>query len=522
MQRLDYLLTGHLSTCADPARPRTLEAFHSASMPRELPLGEGDTSQPSNLVEPEEEVETTDGMAMIFVEERGSAYFGESSNIHFIRLLIRIIGQVRRAPPTAQAKRDLEGNMSKTTIAQLPQSLQIPQPLQESSLKQLPPVSEMNAMLDIYFDSTGVLFPFICEDTMRKVYGRCVQTGFTKVRRAWLAVLNMVFALACNFDRGTASATERLANADVYYRRAQALCGDLSTRSMSLEIVQYLLLVVLYCQGTLQSIQAWNMHGMLVRSAMGIGLHTECLSVRDAHQEPSRRRTWMTIYCLDKVLSMTFGRPPAVADEWILSNESSTPPDSSSISAVDSGSGETGLFLSLSLQLYQIMGQSLTKQYGSNVRRTDAAVGNMPALQISGELREMLDTWRSNLPPFLLLCDSQSNILSENTKSNRLRVILTLRYHNVSILIHRPLLSATLHALFLRQDEPSSGIPSYLAKLATAEAHNCLTSAERTIEIVHGVLMADSTNNNNLGVWFFNLYYGKPLSTTRMATPADA
>jgi hypothetical protein len=42
-----------------------------------------------------------------------------------------------------------------------------------------------------------------------------------------------------------------------------------------------------------------------------------------------------------------------------------------------------------------------------------------------------------------------------------------------------------------------------------AEAQECIKSAESTIEIAYAILIADLTNKNNLGVWYFSLYYGK-------------
>ncbi|KAF2994367.1 hypothetical protein E8E13_001477 [Curvularia kusanoi] len=40
-----------------------------------------------------------------------------------------------------------------------------------------------------------------------------------------------------------------------------------------------------------------------------------------------------------------------------------------------------------------------------------------------------------------------------------------------------------------------------------AEAQECIHSAESTIQIVYAVMEADATSTNNLGVWFFTLYY---------------
>jgi hypothetical protein len=42
-----------------------------------------------------------------------------------------------------------------------------------------------------------------------------------------------------------------------------------------------------------------------------------------------------------------------------------------------------------------------------------------------------------------------------------------------------------------------------------AEAEECVQSAETTINIAHAVISADSTSKNNLGAWYFTLYYGK-------------
>jgi hypothetical protein len=49
--------------------------------------------------------------------------------------------------------------------------------------------------------------------------------------------------------------------------------------------------------------------------------------------------------------------------------------------------------------------------------------------------------------------------------------------------------------------------------LVMAEAHECIRSAELTIDIAHSVISADPTSKNNLGAWFFTLYYGKSAVT---------
>jgi hypothetical protein len=102
----------------------------------------------------------------------------------------------------------------------------------------------------------------------------------------------------------------------VFYRRAVGLCGELSKHVISLEIVHYLLLVVLYCQSTQRPVQAWNIHGLLPRSAMALGLYSTVAGMHlNPVREEYRRRTWIVIYCMDKVLSVAFRRPAGIPNE---------------------------------------------------------------------------------------------------------------------------------------------------------------------------------------------------------------
>lgn len=470
------------------------------------------------LEEPHDEDASTNGMAMSFVEEHTAAFFGESSNIHFTQLLLRAVAAVHRAPPAMPTLMEKELNVRESNIASLPHHLNQPHQITgsstptNSSITALPPTEEMDALLDIYFHSAGVVFPFIHEDTMRKTYAECKQNGFARARRTWLGVLNMIFATATSFDRDRApSAKDRSAKSNVFYKRATGLCGELSKRVISLEVVHYLLLVVIHCQGSQRSVQAWNNQGLLARSAIALGLHSPSAGYAvDPVQEDYRRRTWLVIYCLDKVLSVAFGRPAGIPDELVTvprpASVTSTAPLEVSHGDVDL----PGEFLAVSFRLYRVMSESLSKQYAANVENTAPDLDDMAPLKASGELRKTLRLWAAGLPSYLRLCTPESDMLSENSQVNRLRVILTLRYYNLAILIHKPLLSMTIRQLFL-EGSGSGANPPYLAQIAMAEGHECIRSAENTINLVHRVIIADPTTKNNLGMGFFTLYYGQSL-----------
>jgi hypothetical protein len=251
---------------------------------------------------------------------------------------------------------------------------------------------------------------------------------------------------------------------------------------------------------------------------MALGLHTESTErALDPVQKEYRRRTWVVIYCLDKVLSTAVGRPASIPDEQMMRRE---PASGWSPSNPSDATDLSGDFLAVSFKMYQVTSKSLAIQYGANLDH-DSEPDEMAHLKASGELRKQLRLWAANLPPHLQLCGVESDVLLQNTKANRLRVILTMRYHNLSILIHKPLLSATILHLF-RQGDAANDASSYLIQLAMAEAHECIRSAQLTIDIVHSVISVDATSKNNLGVWYFTLYYGKLTFQVCFEWPADS
>ena len=512
LQRLNDVLKGHLTPCVDNHSSGSVMPSHRDVSPLVTTDPEQNHTRVTVLEEPQDEDAATNGMAMTFVEENTSAFFGESSNINFTQLLLRAVGTVRHSDTTMLGTSDnfsvVEGgNTANISHGQSHANVASSSSL-DPSITFLPAVAEMDSLLDLYFNTVGVVFPFIHEETTRKIYADCLATGFTRVRKTWLGTLNTMFAMATMLDRDTfPSAKKRFEASEVFYRRAIGLCGELSKHVISLEIVHYLLLVVLYCQGTQRSVQAWNIHGLLTRSAMALGLHSAIAGMHlDPIQEEYRRRTWIVIYCMDKVLSVAFGRPAGIPDEQAVNRQPSSrlyrSPD-----IRENGADIPGDFLAVSFELYQIMSKCLVKLYSANVEHRNHDPDDLTAVQASMEFRKTLRMWAASLPPYLALCEPQSEILAKHSPVNRLRVILTLRYHNLNILIHRPLLSATIGYLF-QTDKETAKDPSYFVQLAMVEAQECVKSAESTIEIAYAILTAGPTVKNNLGVWYFSLYYG--------------
>ena len=511
LQRQEDLLTGHLSACSTERRRGYGQPPDAPSTAVEA--SDGIRLDASGLEDPEAEDARTDGLAITFVNEQTSAFFGDSSNVAFLRYLrgaIYAIWKVKQ-PEELAGEDHLVENRRIDFSQKLSPSAMDPPELSGLAATMLPPAVEMENLLGVYFGATGSLFPFIHEPTFRETYDEFKASGFAKVRRIWLGLLNIIFAVAGHVDQGGAiSAEERLGRSHIYYARAVALCSGPSRRTVSLEIVQYLLLVVLYLQGAQRSTETWSVHGLLVRTAIALGLHSDQAGKKlDLVHQEARQRTWLTVYCLDKVLSVTFGRPPSMPEEYVIvrlpvpwsSLQSSTEPGHTIASE------PSAQFLGVSVELYRIMGRSLVKQYNSNLGRMNEDFDAITTIQSASETRQDLRLWASGLPSHLSIYPPNSQFSPKPSDQDKLRIILTLRYHSLNILIHRPLLCAMLRSLTV-QEAPSGESLPYIMQLAVAEAHECISSAESTIDIVYSILAADKAGHNSLGMWFFTLYYG--------------
>ncbi|KAJ3498328.1 hypothetical protein NLG97_g1208 [Lecanicillium saksenae] len=514
LQRHDDLLTGHLSTCAPVEE--TYAHLHKVSLPsREAHPNDGIEIDASVIDSEESESETearTDGLAITFVDERAAAYFGESSNIGFVRYLLGAVSSIwgvkqPEGPQlskgdNAEGKRRAMLSSEHSPLGALPTT---PQSLATSS--RLPAVSDMETMINRYFNTMGLLFPFLHESTFRQTYEAFKASGFNKVRQTWLGELNLIFAIASNINRGKTS-KQCFQESLVYYRRAMSLCGASCLRSVSLDIVQFLLLQALYLQGTPQAGEAWSVHGLLVRSAVALGLHSDKVGRQlDENVQEMRNRTWHTIYCLDTVLSATFGRPCAIppAHMTVRLPQPWHVPANAQLGNTPEVAQIATDFLSISVQLYQIMGLSVEAQYNGNIG-ADQNEDEVSMLQTASTLRQKLRRWAETLPPEFALLPSSSPDLKHSSRMNKLRAVTTVRYHSVSILIHRPLLCVTLKYLSKINGRHDVELP-YTTQLAMAEAFECIASAEETIGMAASVFGGGPVEDSNLGVWFFTLYY---------------
>lgn len=270
--------------------------------------------------------DAVDGMAAITdPEESESRFFGPSSNISFLRHIsdatsatLKAIGQSRHSENGLHQPIVSRAASPVTTLSETS-----PIARHQINIRSLPSESRALHLIRLFFSDTGMLFPYIHEQDILRTYSAARRNRFTAVSRSWLCLVNVMFAFATYISaRPDQPAEKNAAESEIYIERAQALSAEIEMKSANLETgkrlrvtfskalalavsnartVQCLLLMAQYRQGTQRSDQAWNLHGIAVRAAIQLGLHSQSASAGLSVIEAEiRKRTWFGCMILDR------------------------------------------------------------------------------------------------------------------------------------------------------------------------------------------------------------------------------
>ncbi|CAI7674846.1 unnamed protein product [Penicillium manginii] len=245
------------------------------------PLGEIDVSESS-----------VDGMgALQFTDEENCGFFAKTSP-HREPALV----------PSSSQRTCGTVNGAKSPSTGRPVSVENINLSAAVNIYALPSEERTWSLIQQYFHKTGQLLPFIHEKSFCETYFQMKKERFRKVRRTWLGLLNIVLAIAASLStKGDMPAEKRIQESDVYYQRANGLCDRDSKRNASLEMVQYLLILGQYLQGTQKSVQAWTAHGLAISAAYQLGLHSPDANRGFPPAEfETRKRTWFGCVLLDR------------------------------------------------------------------------------------------------------------------------------------------------------------------------------------------------------------------------------
>ncbi|KZN90865.1 putative transcriptional regulatory protein [Penicillium chrysogenum] len=455
--------------------------------------------------------DSVDGMgAVIFADEEDSGFFGPSSNIAFLRHLSSAIVQPGYFPSPGAAEGGFVNASRPSSPPQRGQDRRM-----QVNMFALPPQANTLELIKRYFSNTGLLFPYIYPPVFLDTYHQMTRENFNGVRRTWLGLLNMVLAMATvTAIPGSASADARIKESDVFYQRGLGLCGSEILRGTTLEVVQYLLLMGQYLQGTQKSIQAWTVHGLAVKAALQLGLHSRHASkVFSPLEQEMRKRTWYGCVVLDRTLSMTFGRPAAIPDGYVKLELPTKRDFETPAGFVDDETVALSVvFFNSTIGLYKQLWSVIELLYGQNIGCDDPLPVSETVAHIFS-LEQHLFSWERALahPLHLISSAGIENLPRDQTSTNsqyhslKFQVILTLRYLNLRVLLHRPVLVKFITASRSPDRDPQD--MRLLQQIGMNSLQICADSAMEIIDIVHRMVSEPGWKHSLLGAWWFSLYY---------------
>ncbi|KAJ3542298.1 hypothetical protein NM208_g3405 [Fusarium decemcellulare] len=202
----------------------------------------------------------------------------------------------------------------------------------------LPPRSLADHLKERYFQRVYYLYPFFDREAFESAYEslwlpsaqasntndyRGLGLGSDTTSIAFYSSLNAIFALGCIFsDLSVAAKTTAY---EVFFNRSKQNIGLDLLDINNLSVVQTLLLVALVLQGTPFPDRCWNAVGVACRVAQGLGLHTtSTYGAPESRVWQVRCRTWYGCVVMDKLVSMTFGRPTMITNLSTLAVPAST------------------------------------------------------------------------------------------------------------------------------------------------------------------------------------------------------
>lgn len=382
--------------------------------------------------------------------------------------------------------------------------------LEEEICFQLPSRELADSLLDAYFNRVHRLYPFVHEPTFRAQYERLwthPRPPAKHLRPEMFGILNIIFANGCEFYKAIPR-DQVLSTASEYVARAKSLVIPRAVQAGSLEQVQALLMMCHYLQGTLELNECWNLVGLMIRTAIAIGLHQNPprhnISTIDREL---RKRVWWGCIVIDRTLSMKYGRPASlratdtfdvdlplnVDDQYITEHVEHPRQPQGRPSYIE--------FFRQTIKKSPIIGRVLRDLYQMEyvVEPAYSEKGMLvkvsPASRILGSTVHLdgeLVSWWDELPEYLKTkpeipdgedFERQRNVLLMRYATyHHLSVAFSAdklpisRYLNMRLLVHRQ-----AFLLYLREDIKDQ----YQKFIAIASARECIKVARDTIRVIY-------------------------------------
>ncbi|KAE8422305.1 fungal-specific transcription factor domain-containing protein [Aspergillus pseudocaelatus] len=415
-----------------------------------------------------------------YTTESSPTYVGKASDIHFVHYIQKYV--------TGNGSLDEEDlpTQSYTHHPNLGTFVALTQP------PLVPSQAEAEQFLDVYLSTIHVAYPFICKSVLLREFRRFQADEYNRPEvRPWLALFNFIFAIGSYYTsflhgrHGGSYHYFRYFEQGLYFSRE--LGADCSLVNIWNLLVQcFFLLTICHTD------RCWNTLGFAIRMGHSIGLHVEnspnCpLSKKPWIKDRSHwRRTWYSMYVLDRLLALQLGRPMAIHEADFHVDLPSTTDDAPfSLGGDDIVSQESNqvcgnmmdYFIAV-IDFSCILGLVIRELY----RPSQIDISPEQMLHSTATLDHRLTEWKLHLPRHLRF--DLGHTFEKSVSFKRQRNMLAVKFHHLRALMHRPFLC--LPFLQMNNIPFIDLLLQHKERISEAE-YICIHEAQQTAHLLHNV-----------------------------------
>lgn len=165
-------------------------------------------------------------------------------------------------------------------------------------------------------------------------------------------------------------------------------------------------------------------------------------------------------------------------------------------------------------EVYRILWDIIEQLYGQNISCEGRLSTNDTVTRLFN-LEQKLSSWEQDLRPNLRTLSYEqlttmrgyTELTGDQRAAQTLRIVLTLRYLNIRLLLHRPILVKFLDS----RSQISTDVQdiSMLRQIGSHSLQVCMHTAGEIISIVHLVVTSLDATRTSIGAWWYTLYYSK-------------